>query len=118
MAVTSTRSQTITFSSDVVGTEVVSAASNASSPGMIEIKDLSSGFNSITVPTGGSSVPTSVTIQPPTANSTAITIKGVTGDTGIRIHNTDPTTIALHSSVTTVGLTAGGAITGVRFFWA
>ena len=117
MAVTSTRSTTIGFSGDVVGTTTLSAASNATSPGSTEIKTLASGFNTITVPTGGATV-TAVTISPPSSNTQSITLKGVTGDTGIRIHNTDPTTVAIHSTVTSIGLTAGAEVTGVRFYWS
>lgn len=117
MAVTATRSQTITYTGDVVGTETVSAASNAASPGSIEIKTLASGANTITVPTGGATV-TACTILPPTGNATSITVKGVSGDTGIRVHNTDPTTIAIDSSVATFVLTTGAQITGVRFYWS
>lgn len=116
MAVTSTRTQTINFTGDVTGTEHISAASNASSPGSVELKTLDSGANTITLPTGGSTV-TGCTIVPPSGNSTSITLKGVTGDTGIRLHNTDPSTLTFHSSVTSFVLTAGGSITGVRFFW-
>jgi hypothetical protein len=117
MSVTATRVSTIVFTGDVSGTESASAASNTSSPGQIEIKTLASGANTITVPTAGT-VPAAVTIVPPSANTTSLTLKGVTGDTGVRIHNTDPTVIALDSSVTTFCLTAGASITGVRFIWS
>ena len=116
MAVTATRAVTITYSVDVAGTETLSAASNAASPGSVEIKTLASGFNTITLPTGGATV-VSCTIVPPAANTTSITLKGVTGDTGLRIHNTDPTTVTFHSDVTTFGLTTGAQIIGVRLFW-
>ena len=116
MAVTATRAQTITYSGDVAGTETLSAASNAASPGSVELKTLASGFNTITLPTGGSTV-VSCTIVPPSGNTTSITLKSITGDTGIRIHNTDPTTITFHSTETAFGLTTGAGITGVRFFW-
>lgn len=114
---TATRKVTIVYSGDVDGTQEIDAASNASSPAMVELKTLSSGANTITVPTSGM-VPTAVTIVPPTANTTSITLKGVTGDTGVRIHDTDPTTIALDDSVTTFCLTAGAGITGVRLYWS
>lgn len=117
MAATSTRKSTITFSSDVVGTHVLSAASNTASPASIEIKTLASGANTITLPTGGSTV-VACTIVPPSGNTDSITVKGVSGDTGIRIHNTDPTTIAVDSSVTSFVLTAGAQITGVRLYWS
>ena len=116
MAVTATRSTTIVYSVDVIGTQTLSAASNTASPGMMELVTLASGNTTVTVPTGGST-PVAVTIVPPTANTTAITFRGVAGDTGVRLHNTDPTTIALHSSVTTFVLNTGGAITGVRYYW-
>lgn len=116
MSVTATRVTTVVFTGDVTGTETISAASNAASPGQIEIRTLSSGANTITVPAGGSS-PLACTILPPTGNSLSITLKGITGDTGIRLHNTDPTTIALDPSSTSFVLTAGAGITGVRLYW-
>src|SRR3972149_336879 len=117
MAVTATRSVTITYSGDVIGTQIITAASNAASAGSVEIKTLASGANTITIPTGGT-VPTAVTIVPPTGNTNSITLKGVSGDTGITIHLTDPTTIALASSVTSFVLTAGAEIAGTRVFWS
>ena len=115
MATTATRTISIVYSGDVVGTQSLAAASNAASPGQVTYQDLSSGFNQIDVPSGGT--PVSVTIVPPTGNTTSITLKGVTGDTGFRLHDTDPSSISLYSSVTSIGLTTGGAISNVRFFW-
>ena len=114
---TATRKVVIVYSGDVDGEQIINAADNASSPAAVELKTLASGLNTITVPTAGQ-VPTAVTIVPPTDNTTSITLKGVTGDTGVRIHNTDPTTIALHSGVTTFVLTTGAEITGVRLYWS
>ena len=116
MAVTATRTTTITYSVDTIGTQILSAASNASSPGSVEIKTLASGFNTITLPTGGSTV-VSCTIVPPAGNTTSLTLKSITGDTGIRLHNTDPSTVTFHSTETAFGLTTGAQITGVRFYW-
>ena len=116
MATTAKRSIKIVYSGDLQGTEDLDAANNAASPGETQLLTLASGLNTITVPTGGST-PTCCVVIPPTSNTTSITLKGVTGDTGIRLHNTDPTAIALHSSVTTFALTTGGAITGVRLMW-
>lgn len=117
MAVTSTRVITITYSGDTVGTEALPAAQNASSAGQIEIKTLASGANTITVPTGGT-VPTAVTIVPPSGNTNALTLKGVSGDTGIAMHLTDPTSLAIASSVVNFVINAGAQTTGVRFFWS
>jgi hypothetical protein len=117
MSVASNRSTTITLTGDVTGTETISAAQNSASPGQIQIVTLASGANTITAPTGGST-PTACTILPPSGNAVSITLKGVTGDTGIRLHNTDPSTIAVDSSVSTFVLTAGNTITGVRLYWS
>lgn len=117
MAVSSTRNTILVFTGDVVGTELVAAATNTASPGSVEIKTLASGANTITVPTGGST-PTACVILPPTGNTTSITLKGVTGDTGIRVHNTDPFTVSLYSTTASFVLTAGATITGVRFYWS
>lgn len=117
MSTSSTRSQSVVFTGDAAGTQVNAAATNAASPGSMDIVTLASGANTITVPTGGST-PVACTIQPPAGNTASITLKGVTGDTGIRIHNTDFTVISLYSSVTSFCLTAGSAITGVRLIWS
>ena len=115
MAVRSKRSQTIVFSGDVTGTELTSAADNVTSPGQLEVKNLASGANTISVP---GIQPTAVTIIPPAANAVTMTLKGVTGDTGIALHLTDPTTIALASSVTSFVITAGNTLNGLRLIWS
>lgn len=117
MAVTSNRKTTIILSGDADGTQILDAGANTTSPGSLTVQDLASGFNSVSVPAATGVTVTACTIVPPSGNSTSITLKGVTGDTGIRIHNTDPTTIAIHSTVTAIGLTAGAGISAVRFYW-
>ncbi len=114
---TANRKVVITYSGDVDGEQEINAAANASSPAVVELKTLASGANTITVPTAGK-IPTAVTIVPPSDNESSITLKGVTGDTGTRLHDTDPTTIALDDSVTTFCLTAGAEIIGVRLYWS
>lgn len=118
MAVQSTRSTVITYTGDVTGTEEIDAAANTASPGAISIQSLSSGANTITVPSSTGITVTAVTIVPPAGNTTSITLKGVTGDTGVRVHDTDPTTISLYSTTSSFCLTAGAAIQGVRFYWS
>ena len=117
MSTASTRVVTTTFTGDFTGTESNAAAANASSPGMAEIKTLASGANTITVPAAGT-VPTAVTIVPPVGNANLITLKGVTGDTGVPLHKTDPTTIALDTTCATFCLNAAAQIIGVRFLWS
>lgn len=113
MAVNATRSVDIVYSGGVVGTQQLAAAANATSPARIDFITLASGANTITPPAGFASA----TIVPPPANAVSIILKGVTGDTGVRLHNTDPTSIALDSGVTSFCLTAAGSIAGVRIFW-
>lgn len=117
MAATSDRLITVGWTGSASGSTAIAAAQNTASPASIEIKTLSSGANTITVPTGGTT-PTACTIVPPTGNTTSIVLKGVSGDTGIRLHNTDPSSIAIDSSVTSFVLTAGASLAGVRLFWS
>lgn len=117
MAVRATRNVNIVLSGDVSANLDFPAATNLVSPGSVTIQDLVAGANTITVPSATDITVTSVTIVPPTDNEESILLKGVTGDTGISIHPTDPTTIALADGVTSFVLTAGDAIAGVRFAW-
>jgi hypothetical protein len=70
---------------------------------------LQSGFNAFSIPTGA----TVVTIVPPSGNTIALTLKGITGDTGFLIHKTYPSCIDLDSTATTLGITAASTTTGV-----
>lgn len=75
------------------------------------VVDLSSGANTITLPTGT----TAVLIIPPDTNTQTITVKGVSGDTGVRVQPDEPILLAIDQSVTTTFvITTGGAIAGVR----
>ena len=114
MAVAANRQINIQFVGDgFEASNTFPAAENASSPAKADYATLASGANTITAPTGA----TACTIIPPAGNTTSITLKGVTGDTGIRIHDTDPTCVAIDDSVTTFCLTAAAQITGVRLIW-
>lgn len=117
MAAVSNRRITIQFTEDVVASNTYRAAENDDSPAQIDIVTLAIGANTITPPAGGST-PKACTIIPPAENVTDITLKGVTGDTGIVIHNTDPTSIALDSPTATFVLTAAAEIAGVRLIWS
>lgn len=116
MATNAARVVTITYSGDVQGTETLSAAANAVSPGSVTIHSLSLGDNTITVPTGGSTVK-GATIVPPAGNAQTITLKGVGGDTGVNLSKLDPTSIAFETAPANFILNAGGAIAGLRIFW-
>lgn len=113
MSVTSDRSIAITFTGDVEYSQTFEASTNATGSGQIQLINLSSGANTITVPSGA----VAVTIIPPTANAVTMTLKGVSGDTGIALALTAPCSLSL-SSVSTFVITAGGTITGVRFIYS
>lgn len=117
MASSSTRGQTVVYTGDVQASLYNSAGTNANSPAQTSIQNLAIGFNAI-VPPGGGTVPTALTIIPPVGNVNLMVLKGITGDTGIPLHKTDPTTVALDVSFTTLGITVTVGITGVRFIWS
>ena len=112
MAVTSNRSIVITQAGDVEYTQEFEAAVNATGSGKNDLANLSSGNNTITIPTNAKAV----TIIPPTGNTVALTLKGVAGDTGVGLHLTDPSSIALTS--TTFVLNAASALTGLRLIYS
>lgn len=116
MATAAAWSATLTMTGDDPSTRVFSAASNASSPAYDQFVNLSSGANSFTVPTAA--VPTRLTIIPPSGNTVLITLKGVSGDTGVPLHKTDPTSIGLDTTAATIVLNAASAISGVRLIWS
>jgi len=116
MAVASTRQIIITSIGDSLNNNVTTPiASNAVAPGDTDVFSLTTGFNSIPFPTGGTTVK-GATIIPPPANAQTITLKGITGDTGIPLHKTEPTSIALENP-SAFGLTVGGNIDGLRVVW-
>ncbi len=117
MAVTSNRTVSCSFTGDIVLSVAEVAAASTTSPGSITLHTLASGANTITCPAGGS-VPKAATIVPPVGNTQTMTLKGVTGDTGIALHLTDPAVLTLATTTTTFCITAGGTITGLRIIWS
>jgi hypothetical protein len=111
---------TLTFSGTITGLpsgtrNLSSAVALASAVDQSQQIILASGFNSITVPSGA----TGCVITPPAGNAVALTLKGVTGDTGIPMHPTFPTIPMFATSATTFGITAAAATSGntqINFF--
>jgi len=118
MSSTSNRTINFTFTGDHVASPVIAAAANAASPAAIAAPiTLASGANTIAIPTGGAT-PVCVTIVKPAGNTVLVTLKGVTGDTGVPLHKTDPDSISLDSTATTFVLTAASQIIGVTLIWS
>lgn len=106
MSVTSGRSVTITFTGDIEYTQSFSATNVSTGSGQNQLVSLSSGNNTITVPSNA----VAVTIEMPSGNTVQVTLKGVNGDTGIALHLTDPTSIGLNA-VSSFVLNAASAVT-------
>ena len=117
MAVTSNLKLNLKFSGDVTLDDFFAFAQNAASPGQAQVLDLSSGNNTITVPSGGSSAASGVIVIPPSGNAVVLTLKGVAGDTGFAMGLTDPAVLTLGSGVTSFVINAASAVTGVRLFF-
>lgn len=89
------------------------AATNTASPAQDQLVTLTTGTTSVSVPSGA----VACTIVPPATNTNSITLKGASGDTGIRLHNTDPTSLAFHSSVSAFSLVVATTTSDVRLHW-
>jgi hypothetical protein len=71
---------------------------------------LASGANTITVPTNAAGC----VIIPPSGNTQTLTLKGVTGDTGIALSKTNPFMLAFDSTPpASFVITAGALTTGI-----
>jgi len=118
MATISNRNVQVEFSGDLSFSLIQSAVVNALSLGIVELVTLASGANTLTAPVVSGLVVTGLTIIPPAGNTALITLKGVTGDTGVKLHPTDPTSIGLDSTFTSLVLNAASGIVGVRLVWS
>jgi len=118
VSATSTRAITLGFSGDRVSNPSASAAANVNSPAATAPPiSLAIGDNTIAVPTGGT-IPTAVTIIKPAANTATIKIKGAGGDTGVKLHPTDPDSISLDPTQASFILNASAQVVGVVLVWS
>lgn len=85
---------------------------NSGSPLKVETMDLAAGWNALTAPTGAKMV----SIIPPSDNAETLTLKGVTGDTGVPLDPVGGADLTLAASPT-IGLAAGDTVTGVQVIW-
>ena len=118
MSITSSRTIQVQFSGDITEQIIQSALDNVVSPGKTDIISLVLGANTITAPVITGLVVTGLMIIPPSGNVSLITLKGATGDIGIPLHLTDPTSLALNTTFVSLVLSAAAAIVGVRLVWS
>jgi hypothetical protein len=98
MSVTSSRSVVVSNHGDVLYSQEFAAADSSAGSGQNQLVSLISGNNTITIPTGA----VAVTITPLPLNTVQLIAKGVTGDTGVKLHLTDPSSIGLGVGATLV----------------
>jgi len=117
MSVNAARTITINLTGDFIADKIFAAAQNAVSPGAVTIHELVIGANTIVVPLATGVTVKGATIIPPSTNVQSLILKGVTGDTGITLSKTDPTSIAFETAPVNFVLTAGGTVSGLRIIW-
>jgi hypothetical protein len=104
-----------------LGTYATDDAEILYSPWKVETVNLDSGANTINLPVAASNRKASYCIiQPPLNNTVALTVKGVTGDTGVSINRVGHTALSFDNMwpPDSFCLTAGSAVVGVRLWWA
>lgn len=116
MATSSSWTGTLEFTGSDPGKKTFTAATNTASPAYDIYVNLASGANTITAPVAAT--PTRCTILPPSGNTVLLTLKGVTGDTGVPLHKTDPTSFGVDSTLVTFCLTAASICNGVRIIFS
>ena len=113
MSTLSNAQLTLSFTGDAAFSLQVNATPNPTSPGSTQLTNMSTGFNIIAVPPGS----TRVSIFKPAGNTVQMTLKGITGDTGLLLGLADFDSFSLPVGATTLGITCAAGINGVRFTW-
>lgn len=118
MPTISNRKIILEFSGDISTQLAFDALENQNSPAVLEILTLALGDNTITLPTGGSTVKSAIII-PPIDNIETITLKGDVADVGFVLGKLDPFVLTF-DAIPPVSfiLTTSEVITGLRIVWA
>lgn len=109
---------TINLTGDVTGPltgskSITATWSLAAAVADVQTVSLSSGDNTITVPTGTSFI----LFTPPVANTQVILVKGAAGDTGVQVSKVLPTVLTWDATGALI-LNASGSITGCEITFA
>lgn len=112
MSITSGYTIEINWSGDIDFSETFESPNVSTGSGQIQQVALASGANTITVPTSA----VAVTILMPSGNTVQVTLKGVSGDTGIALNQSGPSLIGLQG-VTSFVLNAASVVT-VRLIYS
>lgn len=106
MPYSNTVTLTGTFSGGAINPSLSIPAITTTAQSIEQVTTLSSGANTISVPSGS----TSAIIVPPSGNTVGITLKGVTGDTGVALYPSTPALIPIASGVSSFVLTAASTV--------
>src|SRR5580700_3494287 len=107
-------SVSLSWSGDVTLGQTFYDPTNPSSPGQEQVLALSSGNNTVSVPTGAQSVTLVKTVNGVT-NTATLTFKGVNGDTGYALSPTVTDKISVSGSSFVINASAS---TSIRAFWS
>lgn len=93
--------------------------SNVQSPAVVQALSLANGANTINTTTCPAlATAGAVILRPPTSNTNALTLKGVSGDTGISLNPAAPHLLTFASTPpTSFVITTTGGITGFELIW-
>lgn len=116
---TSTTSLVVNFSLATTGEAINFEIFNANSPATLQSVNLVSGNNTFNTTTCPALLQAgAVMIIPPTGNGEALTIKGITADTGLSISPVMPTTLGLSPTpLTSFVINSAGTVTGLQLLF-
>ena len=120
MSITSNITVTITQTGDIEANYSSEAVPNTAASGAISNLVLTSGTNTVTCPSTTVFQVRAALIKPPDDNTATITLKGVSGDTGILINPVNPTLLTFDTTATTTSfvLVASTTINAVQVIWS
>ena len=115
MAKTATTTLTVNVQGDGLNYTDADTLSNTAAVAPTSVA-CSAGNNTVNVPTSLQSGTVRVKIKPPAGNATALTLKGVNGDTGISLTPSEPSFLSMPSGTSSFVINAGGSVT-VELEW-
>lgn len=118
MSITAVVKNYVKFSGDQESDLIFNSGSLADSPAMQELASLTTGNNTITVPDVDDFTVHGVVIIPPDANTIQPTIKGVNGDTGFALSESEVSVIQFGTTVpASFVLNVSEDVAGFRLVW-
>ena len=118
MSTTAVVTNYVAFTGDLNQEYILPTGELADSPAMTSVIALASGANTITPPDVDGFTLHGLVIVPPDGNIVELTLKGVSGDTGIALSSSRVTILSFGATPpATLVLTAGSAVDGFRLIW-